>query len=274
MMTALHVGPGLGQLTARHADGQTSITTAAAGDPLKLLVTRPRGPAAWVFATTYGGGLLAGDRTRLDLDLGADTRVFMGSQASTKVYKSEDLRQAEVTVTGRVGPGALLAWLPDPVVPFAASRLDQSLHLDLAADADAVVLDALTAGRLAREERWDLTRARSRLAIDRAGKPLLRDALDLRSSHLRERLGTCGVLATLVLTGPRLAPLAAAIATEVQAAAAGPWDGGLLIGVAPRGQDLLLRLAAPAWPVAEVWLHRRLAPLASLLDGAPWLRRP
>jgi len=274
MTPALAVGPGLGQLTARQVDGCTAITTAAAGDPLKLLVTRPRGPAAWVFATTYGGGLLAGDRTRLELDLGPATRVYVGSQASTKVFKAVDDRTAHVTVTGRVGPGALLAWLPDPVVPFAASRLDQTLRLDLAPDADAVVLDALTAGRLAREERWDLDRALSRLAIDRAGRPLLRDALDLRYHRLRERLGTCGVLATLVLTGPRLGTLARTIAAEVQAAAAGPWDGGLLVGAAPRGQDLFLRLAAPAWPVAEAWLHHRLAPIADLLDGAPWLRRP
>lgn len=268
------IGPGLGHLAVRSVSGSSAVTTAAVGDPMKLLVTQARGPAVWGFTTTYGGGLLAGDRIRLSLDLGADTRTFLGSQASTKVYRSDGQKVAQVAVTATLGSQAFLAWLPDPVVPFAGSRLEQSLRVDLAPTASAVLLDAVTAGRLAREERWDLTRCISRLTVDRGGKPLLRDALNLRSHLLRERLGSCGVLATLFLTGPQVVPLAATIAAEVAAAGAGPWDGGLLIGAAPKGDDLLLRLAAPAWPVAEAWLHSRLAPLADLLDGAPWRRRP
>ena len=268
------IGAGAGILRVQRVAECTAVTMAAAGDPLKLLVTRPRGEAAWIFATTYGGGLLAGDHTQLQIELGPQTRTYLGSQASTKVYRSDDGRAARVEVTATVEDEALLAWLPDPVAPFADSRLDQRLTVQLAPTASAVILDAITAGRLARNERWDLARCTSRLSVDRGGRPLLRDALDLRSPHLQERLGACGVLATVFLTGPLVAAVATAIATEVAAAEAVPWDGGLLVGAAPRGQDLLLRLAAPAWPVAEAWLHHRLAPLAALLDGAPWLRRP
>lgn len=269
--------PGRGRLAVAWVDGVSAAVGAGAGDPLKLLVSQPRGPAIWAFATTYGGGLLAGDRTDLEITVGPGARAYLGTQASTKIYRSDDGRIAEQHVQASVADDGLLAYLPDPVTPFAGSRLRQSISARLAPRASLVVLDAVTAGRHSRDEHWAGSTFHARLALDdHHGRPLLRDAVELQGTDLGRRLAGVGCLATLIVAGPAVSPLAEALTREIAATPAGTWPGGILASVSPlaRFPGVILRLAAPAWPLAEVWLRHRLEPLGQAVGGEPWNRRP
>src|SRR5947209_13174222 len=50
--------PGRGLVEFSRVAGRTTVTRARSASPLKLLCPRVRGPSAWVFASTYGGGLV------------------------------------------------------------------------------------------------------------------------------------------------------------------------------------------------------------------------
>ena len=64
------------------------VTRAYAESPLKWLTPRAGGDAAWVFASSYGGGLVGGDRLAIDVRVDAGAGALLSTQASTKVYRS------------------------------------------------------------------------------------------------------------------------------------------------------------------------------------------
>src|SRR5262249_14496468 len=68
--------------------GASTVTSSYATSPLKLLPPRPRGRSVWIYTSSFGGGLVAGDQTQLDLTLAAGTCCFLATQASTKVYRN------------------------------------------------------------------------------------------------------------------------------------------------------------------------------------------
>ncbi len=193
---------GAGELRVTRAGATSVVSCARATSPLKLLTPRNHGHAAWVFTSTYGGGLVDGDAMTLDVTIDEGASALVSSQASTKVYRSPS--GVSTALRARVGSGATLAVLPDPVVCFAGSRYRQAQRFDLAADAGLVCLDWMTSGRRARGERWAFDEYRTGLAIRIADDLVCHDALALSSSDgtLADRFDRFDVLATLVIVGP------------------------------------------------------------------------
>src|SRR6266508_3728405 len=110
-------------LTVTRSGGRSLVHGAYATSPLRLLTPSNHGRAAWVYTSSYGGGLVDGDRIAIDVDVTSGATAFVSTQASTKVYRSPNGTTA--TLHGRVGPGALLVMAPDPVVCFADARYRQ-----------------------------------------------------------------------------------------------------------------------------------------------------
>src|SRR5580704_17226665 len=195
--------PGHGAAAFALRSARTIVRAARATSPIKLLLPKNHGHAAWITVATFGGGLVDGDAVRLDLDVGEGASGLVGTQASTKVYRCP--RSAcRQDVSARVGEGAILVLVPEPVACFAGARYEQSTAVELAPSASLVILDAFTAGRSGRGERWDFHRCAARTAITRGGAPVLHDAMVLEPAHgdLRARLGRFDALATLVILGP------------------------------------------------------------------------
>lgn len=268
---ALAPRSGGGRLRIERVAGASAATLWQATEPLKLTLPRPRGAAVWACAATYGGGLVAGDSVRLDLDVGADAALFVGTQATTKVYRSTGATATQST-TAAVAAGGLLASLPEPVSCFAGSRYAQRVDIDLADGASLAWLDAVSAGRIARGERWDLESYASRTDLRRGGRLVLSDRLRLDRRHpLDARFGNHAAVAGLILAGPQCAA-AIAIATAL-AQQHRPGADGLSLAASPLGADgLLLRLAAVDLEVLARTLRSVIAPLSGPLDGDPWRR--
>jgi urease accessory protein len=106
---------------------------------------------AFVFVQQFGDGFVQGDRCRIDVDCGPDAAAHLTTQAATNVYRAER-NFATQLVNLRVARGAVLEYLPDPVVPFAGSRFFQRLRLTIDPDATAVLGEVLLPGRVARGE--------------------------------------------------------------------------------------------------------------------------
>ncbi len=277
--TARHgsgLAPGAGRLEVLAVDGCSAVVTCAASSPLQLLVPRPRGTAAWILAASHGGGLVSGDAVDLQVSVGAGAAAYLGTQAETKVYRAADRGGARQSVAAAVGSGGLLALLPDPVSPFAGARYRQEQRFELAAGASLVVLDAVTAGRAARGERWALERYRTRNEVRLSGTLILADAVHLEAGAgppLPHRLDGIELLATLIAVGPRIAPAARELLAALGRA---PADGGapVLAAASPVGDGLVLRLASRSVEEGMQALRSHLSFLADPLGGDPLLRRP
>ncbi|WP_283135680.1 urease accessory protein UreD [Rhizohabitans arisaemae] len=151
---------GLLDLTFERRSDRTELVGHYQKTPLQI--TRPlyydpaRPDLPYVILMSTGGGILQGDRHRLDFTCAAGASVHLTTQAATKIYRMEqDYATQLVSIT--VGPGGYLEYLPDPVIPFAESRFYQRTRVSLDPTATAILGETVLAGRLARGERHAYT---------------------------------------------------------------------------------------------------------------------
>ena len=116
--------PGSGVLEFRRAGSKTVLASAFAASPLRFLTPRNHGDAAWVYTTTFGGGMVNGDRVGIDVGAGQGTTALLSTQSSTKIYRSP--RGCTSRLAIRAAEGAAVAVVPDPVVCFAGARYAQT----------------------------------------------------------------------------------------------------------------------------------------------------
>jgi urease accessory protein len=166
---------------------------------------------AFVFLQQQGDGLVQGDRYRIDVDCAEGAAVHLTTQAATKVFAARD-NFATQLVNLSVGPGAVLEYLPDPVVPFRRSRLFQRTCLTLADDATVIMGEVLLPGRIAHDEAhvYDLYWAETQ-AQREDGTLLFADTLRLRPGETGDPrspgvLGEYDVVATLYVVCSLVAP--------------------------------------------------------------------
>jgi urease accessory protein len=261
------VRPGFGD------QGVTVLTRASATSPLKLLNPRNAGASAWVYAATYGGGLVGGDSLSIRVEVGHRASALVATQASTKVYRSD--RGATQRLHARVDDDSLLVLLPDPVTCFAGSRYTQEQHIDMQPSANLVLVDWLTAGRVGSGERWQFDAYQSQLRVWRGAHLVLHDGLSLlpADGDLPSRMDRFNCLATAVLLGPALKTTAARLAGSVGSAAV-PRRADLLLSAAPLGEDgVLLRLAGVSVEQVGATLQQHLGIVSALLGDDPWACR-
>jgi urease accessory protein len=268
--TAAAMPAGTGRLQFTSVRGATVLTRAAATSPLRLLNPKNAGTSAWVYASTFGGGLLGGDSISIDVDVGPHAKALISTQASTKVYRAD--RGAVQRLRAHADNGSLLVLLPDPVTCFAGSRYFQEQLIDLERSAGLVLVDWLTAGRIGSGERWSFREYSSRLQIRRGGRLLVHDGLHLSPADgdLAQRLRRFNCLATALLSGPPLKTTAARLLGSL-AAAPVPRRADLLLSASPLGDDgVLLRMAGASAEQIGTSLRQYFAIVPALLGDDPW----
>jgi len=265
-----HAPPGTGQFTFCRAGAKTVLASAFATSPLRFLAPRNHGNASWVFLSNLGGGLVDGDCVDLEVEAQQDSTVLLGTQASTKVYRSPNGCSQHTSL--RVAAGAAVVFVPDPVVCFEGAIYSQSIHVALEAEASVVLFDAYTCGRAARGEHWRFSKLTSRVLVDRGGRSLLVDATTLDAAHgdISRRMGRFLAMATLVAIGPRFANLR----QTMLAANEGPTDERAVCAPSPVGGDaVILRVAAESFECASRKLRSSFATLARALGDDPFARK-
>ena len=268
--------PGAGRIEVVRQGRRSVVTRAYAASPLRLLTPRSAGDAAWVFTSSFGGGLVDGDRVALEIDVRGSGAALLSTQASTKVYRSPG--GVSTTLRARVEDDGLLVLLPDPVVPFRDSRYVQEQTCDLARGGRLIALDWVSSGRRESGERWAFTDYRARLRVRVDGRRVLEDVLHLREEDgpLAARLGQFDVLAVVVVIGAPLLPI-----VDAATAAAGPVERhpATLVGRA-RIEHLslgdvgrLLRVAGPSVQAVATMIREYLSFVPALLGDDPWARK-
>ncbi|XP_009419526.3 urease accessory protein D isoform X2 [Musa acuminata AAA Group] len=83
-----------GRVMVEMVGGKSTVTRCFSCYPLKLIfpnkVGSSKSDAVWIYALSYGGGIVSGDQISLDISVGDGCTAALTTQASTKVYKSVD----------------------------------------------------------------------------------------------------------------------------------------------------------------------------------------
>jgi urease accessory protein len=271
------VGPcaaaGRGRLRVARSGARSLVCEAYASSPLKLLTPRNHGRAAWVYTSSYGGGLVDGDEIAVEVTVGPGATAFLSTQASTKVYRSP--RGTRADLSADVAAGGLLVLAPDPVVCFAGSRYRQTQQINLADDGALVLIDWLTSGRRAFGERWAFEEYLSRIVIRVGGRLLVHDALALRAcdGDLAARLGRFNVLAVAMVIGLPLRAEGAAMAAAVNGIAVATRPDQLLAATLLGEAGCVVRVAGPSVEHVGRTLRRLVGCVPALLGDDPWQRK-
>ncbi|MGW0809886.1 urease accessory protein UreD [Nonomuraea sp. NPDC002799] len=264
---------GVLELAFERRGGRSELTGHYQKTPLQIMrplyhdPARPDLPHVIVMST--GGGIVQGDRYRIDVTCGANTAVHLTTQAATKIYRMEQ-DYATQLISLSAGPGAYLEHLPGPAIPFAGSRFYQRTQLTVGPGATAILGDSMLAGRLARGERHAYTTYCSDLDVTGPdGGLLFADPVRLTPAHSPvtgpAMFGDHGVLSTLyvITTAVPADDLAAALHAAVS-------GSGLAGGasVLPHGAGAWARLLGPESPHVSATMHH-LRDLARHLTHAP-----
>jgi urease accessory protein len=268
---------GRGVLQVQRVNGRSVATRTLARSPLRLLTPRNcPGDAAWVFTSTFGGGLVAGDQIDLDVRIGADATCAIATQASTKVFRALAGETSRQTLTIKADAGATCMALPDPLTCFAGAVFEQRVKIELDETASLVLVDWITGGRRARGERWAFQRYLSRIDAFVGSKLVFRDAilLDQADGPIdgEHRMGRCNCFGTLLVLGKRVESAAAVL---LEWAGAQPVNRGeeLVFSASPVPVGVVIRVAGARTEEVGRWIRRRLDFVPALLGGDPWARK-
>src|SRR6185295_7161393 len=157
---------------ARH--GRTVLAHSYAEPPFRVGRAFELGDAAHVIVVCSGPGIFAGDSLRQSVRVGSGACVVLTSQSALQVHPSADSScalPAALHHTYAVADDAELHCHWDPVIPFAAARLDQRFEIQIAESSRLYWSDAVMAGRVCRGEAWRFASLAHELRL-RIGAPL------------------------------------------------------------------------------------------------------
>lgn len=266
------VQAGQATLEVAMVSGESTVTSVFASSPMKMLAPISRGKSAWACTSSFGGGLVAGDRTRLDISLGSGARCFFGTQSSTKVYRNPSGLPCSHTTKAVLEADALLVFAPEPVQAFAESYYSQRQEFHLAESAGLVLLDWFTSGRAARGERWAFSGFESRNDVFIDGDRAFVDPILLGSFALARRMGRFNCFATLLLIG---APFKSAAEILLLDLAGRPVEklAAIVCSASSMRNGALLRIAGEEVETVRREILNQLSFLRDHLGDDPWARK-
>ena len=247
---------GAAEIGFARRDGISRLAQLYQRDPLRVLFPAPAAgdPPVAVIVTT-SGGLVAGDRLDIRVELAPGAVAHVTASAAEKVYRSTG-RTTTIRQTLSIGPGATLEFLPPETILFDGARLQRETVIDLAPGSAFLGGDIVVFGRRARGERFANGFLREVWELRRNGYLVWGDAL-----HLDDDVGR-------IIDDPACFDGAAAFATMIFSPPAGDvrslLDGARIV----QGVCATTGLRAGATTIAGVVIARWLAADAAVLRRA------
>ncbi|WP_295481488.1 urease accessory protein UreD [uncultured Pseudomonas sp.] len=162
-----------------------------------LLVQRPfypEGAPCHVYILHPPGGIVAGDRLELDIQLEPGSHALLTMPGASKFYRSIG-PTAQVAQHFHLQAGSTLEWLPQDSILFDGARVRLESRFTLEPGARLLAWETLCLGRPAMNERFDHGALDSCLRIDLPDDPGLHERLRIEGGRL-EKLGGHPLVAT------------------------------------------------------------------------------
>jgi urease accessory protein len=127
-----------------------------------------------VYLLNPTGGIVQGDDLEAEIRVEGGAHAIVTAPSATKVYRM-DRGAASARMRLRVERGAVLEYLPEPLIPHAGARFVEELDLDVEEGARALAWEILAPGRAARGESLAYDRLEFRLRVREEGRTVLRE---------------------------------------------------------------------------------------------------
>lgn len=194
-----------------------------------------------VYVLNPTGGVLQGDVLDAEIRVEAGAHAIVTTPSATKIHRM-DRATARSRTRLRVEAGAVLEYVPEPVIPFGGSRFIEELSVDVAAGGKLLAWEILAPGRQARGEVFEYDELGLRLCLTEAGTVVLRERSDLRPGEGARTMGGATHYGVLMALGGDPDALVETIRPLLEGARAGvtrlPGSGVLLKMLAAEGREI------------------------------------
>ncbi len=154
---------------------------------------------AYIYIMSPSGGILQGDRYRMDIVLKNKACAHITTQGATRVYRMERNYATQI-VNVVVDEGCYLEFVPDQIIPFRDSRFYQTVNLKVHDNGTMIYSEMIVPGRVASGEsfQYDICYMK---ALAKNQKDMLR-FIDIAILEPKKRnLNTVGILGTFDVVG-------------------------------------------------------------------------
>ena len=154
---------------------------------------------AYIYIISPSGGILQGDRYRIDITLTKNALAHVTTQGATRIYKMENNYGTQM-VNIKVDEGGYLEYIPDQIIPFRNSRFYQDVELRVHENATMIYSETIVPGRVASGEKfeYDICYIKT-IARNQSGKPRFIDIVKLEPK--KEDLTADGILGNFDVLG-------------------------------------------------------------------------
>jgi urease accessory protein len=249
----------------RAKDGRTRVADLFQEGSLKVRLPRPRcDREADLVMMNIAGGLTGGDRLSVEITMGEGACATVTTPACECVYRSIE-GEAFIEQRLQVGRGARLDWIPQETILFDRSRMRRRLDVQLEADAEITLAEAVLFGRTAMGETVNCGSFLDLWTIRRGDRLLFADAIRIAEpfnaiTACPTTLGGRAAMASLVHVGQALDLKRDALRAGFES------SEEALAGASVVGDVLVAKIVAPG----GLALRRALIPaLAALREPRP-----
>jgi urease accessory protein len=154
---------------------------------------------AYVYIISPSGGILQGDRYRIDIKLSNNALAHVTTQGATRIYKMEKNYGTQM-VNISIGKGSYLEYIPDQIIPFRNSRFYQEVELNVHDNATMIYSETIAPGRVASGEKfvYDICYIKT-IAKNQSGKRRFIDIVKLDPK--KKALNAYGILGNFDIVG-------------------------------------------------------------------------
>jgi urease accessory protein len=169
----------------------------------------PRSPDTSVHAVMINtaGGVTGGDHFEIRGAAHKSATLTLTTQAAERIYGAVGSEPGQIDTHLTVEAGACLNWLPQETILFDACNLNRRLNVELAKDAQFLMVEPLVFGREASGETVQRGTLTDHVSITRVGKPIYFDRIHLDGDIAAEikspaLCGDARAMASIVLCAP------------------------------------------------------------------------
>lgn len=154
---------------------------------------------AYIYIMSPSGGILQGDRYRIDITLSNNAFAHVTTQGATRIYKMEKNCGTQI-VNIKVEEGSYFEYIPDQIIPFRNSRFYQEVELKVHNNATMIYSEMIVSGRVASGEKfkYDVCYIRT-IARNHLDKTRFIDTVKLEP--MKQNLNVDGILGNYEVTG-------------------------------------------------------------------------
>ena len=109
---------------------------------------------AYMYIISPSGGILQGDRYRMDITLRNNACAHITTQGATRIYRMEKNYATQI-VNIIVDDGCYFEFVPDQIIPYRDSRFYQKVNLNIHDNATMMYAEMIVPGRVASGESFE-----------------------------------------------------------------------------------------------------------------------